>query len=291
MPLRVKKFIWFITGLLGIVLVLLGALLWPKPEMGKLEIDYLSVGQGDSILIKTPDGQKILLDGGPDNTVIQKLGEYLPFFDRKIDLMILTHPHSDHVTGLNEVLRRYQVGKILYTGALHTAPEYITWLGLIKDKKINLEIIKVKQIINLGDDLKLEILYPWRDFTNERVENLNDTSLVAKLVYKNNSFLFVGDAEALEEGEILADGANLKSDVLKVGHHGSATATSQAFLNAVTPKMAVIEVGGNNQFGHPHHVILQKLAAAGVKVYRTDLNGDVRMFSDGENISVTAEKE
>jgi len=255
---------------------------------GELEVDFLDIGQGDSILIKTPMGQNVLIDGGPDNTVITRLSENLPFWDQTIDLMVLTHPHDDHVFGLIDVIKRYNVKKIIYTGVIHSAPAYIAWLELIRDYKIPLVIIDRPQIIELGDSCKLDIIYPLESLLGKETANLNNSSLVIKLIYKNTSFLLTGDAEVEIENLLVErqDFASLRADVLKAGHHGSDTSSSQEFLSAVSPEIAVIQVGKENSFGHPSRRAIKRLERIGAIVYRNDLDGTVKIISDGEKIKV-----
>lgn len=251
-----------------------------------LEVDFLDVGQGDAELIQTPFGQNILIDGGPGDKALVSLGRALPWWDRKIDLMILTHPHDDHVTGLIEVLKRYEVKKILYTGVIHTAPNYIAWLETVRDKKIKLTIIDRPQTIELGENCRLEIIYPNKSLLGRTVENLNNSSIIARLVYKENKFLFMGDAEEVVEKELLEQKTDLKADVIKIGHHGSTTSTSEDFLWAVRPVIAVIEVGAENEFGHPNARIIKRLENIGVEILRTDLLGNIRLKSDGINVEI-----
>lgn len=251
-----------------------------------LAVDFLDVGQGDAVLIKATAGQNILIDGGPDKTVIKHLGENLAWWDKKIDLMILTHPHDDHVTGLIEVLKRYKVKRILYTGALHNAPNYITWLKTVRDKKVPLTVIGKEQTINLGRGAKLEILYPNDSLLNKGLADLNDSSLVIKLIYGANKFLLTGDSGEKIETILLASGADLGADVLKVAHHGSKFSSSQEFLDKVKPKIAVIEVGRDNDFGHPNLRIIKRLERLGAEIFRTDLSGTVMLASDGMKIKI-----
>ncbi|HEX9664903.1 MAG TPA: MBL fold metallo-hydrolase [Patescibacteria group bacterium] len=282
-----KNFTKLLSGLVLILGSLLTFTFFSAPsDQNQLQIIFFDVGQGDSILIKTPYQQKILIDGGPDTTVIEKLGKYLPFYDKEIDLMILTHPHADHVTGLVEVLERYQVNKILTSGAVHTSAAYLSWLSEIKNQNIPVEIADGYRLIELGEDLKLEILYPLLDFSGQAVDNLNNVSVVAKLVYKNNSFLLTGDAELEAEEALLASGLDLKADVLKVGHHGSSTSTSQLFLETVEPDIAVISAGRDNDYGHPSFRTIRRLDRFDAIVYRTDLDGDIELTSDGNNLNV-----
>lgn len=251
-----------------------------------LEVDFLAVGQGDAILIKTPAGQNILIDGGPGKTVINLLAENLPWRDRHIDLMILTHAHDDHVSGLIDVLKRYDVKKILYTGAAHNAPNYLAWLKLAMNKKTPLIIIDKKQTVNLGKGAKMEILYPDESFLDKTLEDLNQSSIVITLSYGQNKFLLMGDAGEEIEKKLIASGADLSADVLKIGHHGSQYSSSQDFLDKVNPEVAVIEVGEGNDFGHPSLRIIKRLERIGAEILRTDLNGTVKITSDKIKIQV-----
>jgi len=274
--------------ILGIAAVIVAMLLfWFSYQAPKnLEVDFLDVGQGDAILIKTPSGQNILIDGGPDKSVIKRLGENLPWWDKQIDLMVLTHPHDDHVTGLIDILKRYRVKKILYTGVVHDAPNYLTWLKLVRDKKIPLVIIDKKQTINLSEELKMEILYPDESLLNKNLSDLNDSSIIIKLIYGQNKFLLTGDASDKVEKILLANSADLSADVLKVAHHGSGYSSSQEFLEKVKPLTAVITVGEDNDFGHPNLRTIMRLKRVGAEIFRTDKNGTIRLFSDGLEIKV-----
>ncbi|MDD5032332.1 MAG: ComEC/Rec2 family competence protein [Patescibacteria group bacterium] len=251
----------------------------------ELEVDFLDVGQGDAILIKSPFGQNILVDGGPDSKVIEELGKNLPFWDKRIDLMVLTHPHDDHATGLIEVMKRYSVKKILYTGIVHSAPNYLEWLEEIRERKIPLVIIDRPQKITLGDNCYLELIYPTKSFLARETDNLNNSSIVAKLVYEETKFLLIGDAETEVEKELLVSGTDLSSQVLKTGHHGSDTSSGEEFLEAVSPEFAIIAVGKDNDFGHPSLRILKRLERTGTEILRTDLDGTIVLVSDGERIS------
>jgi competence protein ComEC len=189
------------------------------------------------------------------------------------------------VTGLVEVLRRYKVKKILMTGVSYTAAYYKAFLAEIKKQNIPVEIIKGPEQINLGQNLKMEVLFPLADLEGESVSNLNDTSIVTKLIYLHDSFLFEGDAEKVVEDQLIADKDDLSANVLKVAHHGSSTATSQEFLEVVRPQVAVISVGKNN-YGHPAPSTLDRLLQNNVKVLRTDQGGTIAIDSDGEQITI-----
>jgi len=251
-----------------------------------LAVDFLDVGQGDAILIKAPAGQNILIDGGPDKTVIKRLGENLAWWDKTIDLMILTHPHDDHVTGLIEVLKRYQVKKILYTGVSHNAPNYLSWLKAARARKAPLLIIDKEQTVNLGGGAKLEIIYPAASLLDKVVADLNDSSLVMKLVYGETSILLTGDAGEEIEKKLIDSGADLSAEVLKVGHHGSEFSTTEGFLNKVKPGLAVICVGRDNDFGHPNGRIIKRLKRSGAAILRTDQAGTIKLASDGKEVKI-----
>lgn len=257
-----------------------------------LQVNFFDVGQGDAALIITPGGKTILVDGGPGDTVLSKLGQALPLGQKKIDTMILTHPHADHLEGLIPVLKRYAVGEVYYTGATHTTSEFFEWLTLVKNKNIPMRIIKKPEVVELDSGVKLSFLYPDGDLTKDFVppqapgekDNLNNTSIVFKLTYNQTSFLFMGDAEVPVEERLLKNKVDLKADVLKAGHHGSHSSTSEEFLNAVKPRMAILSAGRNNDYGHPHLRTLRRLERHNIQIYRTDTMGDIKLVSDGEKI-------
>ncbi len=246
-----------------------------------LNVYYLDIGQGDSILIRATGGEKMLIDGGPDDKVLSKLGEKLGPLDHKIDALVLTHPHADHLSGLVKVLERYEVGAVYSSGALHTSNDFIKWLQLIKEKKPRFEVVKAGDKIALGD-LSFNVLYPLEDLTGQSIENLNNSSVVMKLEYQAVKMLFTGDAEKEDEEKMLAAGADLSSDILKAGHHGSATSTTKEFLEAIAPKLTVISSAAGNSYGHPSPRVLNRLEDIGSKIWRTDKDGDLQIrVADG----------
>ena len=251
------------------------------PIAADLKIDFFSVGQGDSELIVTPGGEDILVDGGPDKTVIQKLGQYLPFDDRTIEYVILSHPHSDHVNGLAEVLKRYTVKEVIMTGAVHTAPDYLEFLSLIKEKNIPTLIIEQPQDLVI-DGIRLQFLEPTKSYQGLQPPDMNNSSIVFKLDYVSTTALFMGDFEN-EESLVVSSSAVLKTDLLKVGHHGSTNANSKDFLVKADPQYAVIEVGQGNSYGLPNYRTIYYLQQLGAQVFRTDQDGDVKFESDGKN--------
>jgi len=256
-----------------------------------LEVTFFDVGQGDAIFIETPQNHQILIDGGPTSMILEKLGKEMPFYDRTIDLIILTHPEHDHIAGLIEVFKRYKIDNILWTGVLRDTNEYQEWQQVLlkeQDKeKAKIYIARAGQKITWSGchpDQYMEVLFPFENLEGQKIENTNNTSIVSKLIFNENSFLFTGDSYKSVEKKLLEK--MIDSDVLKVGHHGSKTSTSEEFLKEVSPEIAVISVGKENHYGHPHPETLAVLNKHDIKVIRTDQKGDIRIISDGSNLSI-----
>lgn len=245
-----------------------------------VEIDFFDVGQGSAVFIDAPGGNQVLIDGGPSSIILSKLGKAMPFLDRRLELVILTHPDSDHLNGLIEALKHYSVGMIMETGLADSSLEYQIWRKLIQEKKIPVVLARAGQLVKIADNLGLKILYPLASLENQSFKQTNKGSLVAKLFYGKNTFLLTGDVEEMTEQILLWSGVDLGADILQVGHHGSKSSTSQEFLEAVAPQIAVIQVGAKNKYGHPHQEVLERLA--GNKILRTDLFGDIIFSCDLE---------
>ena len=246
-----------------------------------LEVNFFDVGQGDAIFIQTPQRYQILIDGGPDPKIIEKLTQEMPFWDRTIDLIILTHPHRDHMAGLIEVLKRYKVENILWTGVMQETSEYNEWKNLIKNEGAKIFIAHAFQKITTPTTV-LNVLYPFENLEGKRVKNINNTSIVSKLVFGEISFLFTGDIYKSVEKKLMKTGIELNAEVLKVSHQGSKTSSSEEFIEVVGPKIAVVQCGKNNKYGHPHLEVLATLEKYGIKVLRTDEQGDIKILSDGK---------
>ena len=261
---------------------------WKANKAKFLEVSFFDVGQGDAILIETPQGHQILIDGGPDSTILEKLKKEMPFWDRSIDIVILTHPESDHLTGLIEVLKRYKVDFIIWTGVKRETKKWYLWKEVLeKEKEEGAKVVlgKAGQKI-MASETSIFIIYPFENLEEKLIKDSNNTSIVSKLVYGESTFLFTGDIYQKAEKEILEKNYNLSANVLKVAHHGSKSSSSRDFIENVSPRWATISVGKNNPYHHPHPEVLKILKEAGVKVLRTDEKGDIKFFSDGKHCSV-----
>lgn len=249
-----------------------------------LIIHFFDVGQGDGIFIELPNHVQVLIDGGPTSAILAKLGDVMPFWDHTIDLVILTHPHADHVDGLIDVLKRYNVGMVIESGAAYATPDYNEWNRLLKEKNISVVYARRGQKIALSDISILDILSPTKELAGARFTNIHDSMVVSKLSYGSTTALLMGDTEAPIEYELMGSGIPLGADVLKIGHHGSKTSSTQGFLNAVHPRIAVISVGRKNRYGHPRQEVIDRIFAAGILLFRTDTDGDVELMSDGNRV-------
>lgn len=246
------------------------------------KIHFIDVGQADCIFIQLADGKTILIDGGnkDDAAVIDNYLQSLKV--EKIDYLIATHPHEDHIGSLPFIIKNYDIGAVYMPKVTANTKIFEDLLNAIKAKglKINTAAAGVKLIDS--QDTKLSLLAP----NGTQYDEANEYSAVAKLVYKNTSFLFTGDAEAVSEKEMLKAGYDVKADLLKVGHHGGRTSTNIDFLRRVAPKYAVISVGKDNDYGHPHKETLDRLQQFGIQVFRTDELGTIVVTSDGSKISI-----
>jgi len=252
-----------------------------------LKVIFLDVGQGDSIFIETPEHFQVLIDGGPDNTVLSRLGAIMPVWDFTIDLVILTHPQADHMNGLKEILNRFNVGAIwVNTVSPQHLPLYHGFLQNAVLEKISVETVAAEKRLILNSGVTFSVLWPEVDSVVSFQKNLNNTSLVVKLEYGSISFLFTGDIEEPVE-HMLADGnKKLRSQVLKVPHHGSKTSSSTKFLESIHPAYAIISSGKENNFGHPSPNVIRRFQRYGTHVLRTDELGDITILSDGDRITV-----
>lgn len=269
------------------VLIIANFLVWVAVlghREGKLEVSFLDIGQGDAIFIETPSHKHVLLDGGPNKKVLAELGKLMSFGDKRIDVMIESHPDKDHIGGLLEVVSRYDVGIFLEPG-VESENSLDDELHLrLENKKVDTLLARRGQIINFGDGVKLIILFPNTDVSKWET---NDASIVAKLVYGEESFLLTGDSTMKAENILLnLNSTILKSSVLKVGHHGSKTSTSRAYAEAVSPTYAIISAGKDNSYGHPHQITLDTLRSVGSQILSTIDLGTITLETDGKILKI-----
>ncbi|BAI62201.1 conserved hypothetical protein [Methanocella paludicola SANAE] len=251
-----------------------------------VEVHFIDVGKGDSILVKAGD-RCMLVDGGRPSEG-PKLVSYLKSQGvTSIDIMVATHPHADHIGGLLDVLREIPVKEVLDSGISQPTRTYESYLTLIDQKNIPYTVAEAGQTFDLGSDVKVEVLAP---FEVRNDGGINENSIVLKVEHKNVTFLLTGDAGIPEERQLLESGHSLKSDVFKVPHHGSGYSADQEFISAVSPEVSIIEVGPN-PYGHPTRRMLALLEESGSVIYRTDLNGNVVVRSDGTGFTVVPQFE
>ena len=277
----IKALLLFIC--IGCLFSILNTQVTCETPKGSFWIEYIDVGQGDSVLVQC-DGHYMLIDGGPSKasstiyTILKKSGiSYL-------DYIIATHPDSDHIGGLSGALNYAKVGTCFCPVNDYETKTFKSLIKYLGKQNVGITYPKVNESILLGS-AKVTFLGP---ITIS--DDSNNSSIVVRVEYGNTSFLFMGDAEYEEENEILHAGRDIKSDVIKLGHHGSASSTSEALINAVNPKYAIISVGKNNSYGHPTNEVLNRVSAHGIKIYRTDLNGDITIYSDGNKVDILCEK-
>lgn len=247
---------------------------------GIMKVNYIDVGQGDSILVQV-NNKNLLIDAGPKSSK-DKLMDYLNKLNiKKLDYVIATHPHEDHIGGMSYIIDKYEVEKFYAPKVEHTTKTFERMIDSLKNKGLNINVIKEgTNSIDLGENTKVEVFSSGKDTYN----NLNNYSPIMRVEFYNNSFLFTGDAEKEVEKEVLEKGYNLKSDVLKFGHHGSSTSTTEEFFKAVNPSIGVIQLGKDNDYGHPHKETLEIIKKNQLTVYRTDKDSNIVLVSDGNKI-------
>ena len=248
-----------------------------------LKVHYLDVGQGDSIFVELPNNETMLIDAA-ESYQSENIINYLKNLNyQKIDYVIGTHPHTDHIGGLKNIINTFEIGKIYMPKVVSTTKTYESLLMAIKDKNLKINTAKAGTSIIDTDTLKINILAP----NNSTYTELNNYSAVTKITYGTTKFLFMGDAEKLSENEIKE---NVTADVIKIGHHGSNTSSSIDFIKKVNAKYGIISVGLNNKYNLPKEETITNWENSGTKIYLTSTNGTIRASSDGTNIKIESEK-
>ncbi|MEK7500897.1 MAG: MBL fold metallo-hydrolase [Patescibacteria group bacterium] len=269
----------FVLGMLLFAVVLIFYAVWQKDNQ-PTQVVFLDVGQGDAMLASLPGDVQILVDAGPSGELASKLSRYLPFYDRDIELAVLTHPHADHLRGFLEIFKNYNVKNFIFSGASYSSRVYADFMEALKKEGGNVYLARTGDIISYEGRPILKILSPDKTALGQDFKKIHEANIVSQLELGNKKFLLMGDAEEGLESALIAriasDATNAIADVdvLKVGHHGSKTSTSQKLLQAVKPEEAVIQVG-RNSYGHPTPAVLGRLKQIGAKIFRTDQIGDV----------------
>lgn len=269
------------------ILVVANLFIWAlvyKNESGVLTVAFLNIGQGDAIYIETPHGNQMLVDGGPDRSVLALLGKQMSFWDRSIDVVLATHPDKDHIGGLPDVLRRFRVGYIVDPGLEGTTGTFAAFRTYSNEEHATRVTARRGQRIVLDQDISFDILYPDRDVTDFES---NTASIVGVLHYGNESFLLTGDSpQKIERYLVALDPNALDVDVLKLGHHGSRTSTSREFLFAASPQYAIVSAGKDNRYGHPHKEVVDLVHEQGATILSTIDKGTIVFKTDGSRLWV-----
>lgn len=277
-----------ISSIIGITVVLLAGYFGidltqdsKVPKDSKLMISYIDVGQGDAAYIKV-NGNDILIDAGPRSNSKELLEQLKAKNIDDFELVIATHPHEDHIGGMVDVFKEYEVKAFYSPKITHTTKTYENLVKAVKDEGLKTKELKGGMVIDLGEGAKFEVFTPQKS----EYEELNDYSPIMKLSFGDTSYLFTGDAEKLAEEEALAKyKTSLDSDVIKFGHHGSSSSSSNAFIEAVSPKYGIISCAKDNKYGHPHRETLDIIKKYNIKTFRTDTDGEIILTSDGKSIN------
>lgn len=256
-----------------------------ESNLSVVEVNFFDVGEGDSILIEMPKSNQILIDGGPSRNVVEKIAKEMPLLDNKIEMVVLSHPDKDHITGLFEIFDTFEVERVLMPkieGELASKNLYLNFKRRLKEEGSEVIFAKQGQKISFPGEVYFFIFWPKENFSSKETNNF---SVVGKLIFGKISFLFTGDIPEKIEKELVRENFNLQSSVLKIAHHGSKHSSSEEFLNFVKPLLAVISVGKNN-YGHPSNEVLERLEKYDIKTARTDGEGDIKIITDGEGLKL-----
>jgi len=265
--------------IIGVILLLLILFFSLNKNNNNLMVSFLDIGQGDAILIQAPTGQNILIDGGADNKLLSEIAKNLPWWERKIDYLIISHYHADHIMGLMELLNKYEVEHILTTGHQPTDDFlYQIWIDALTAHNLRETIVQPGEKFILNNNLSWQVL-----LADGYHEDYNENSLVMRLRFGRIDYLFMGDLPSTQESKLLQSPFILESEIFKVGHHGSQYSSGQDFLAAVSPELCIIQSGQGNKFGHPHQEALDRLRTIGCQIEQNQFRGTINIISDGQN--------
>ncbi len=246
-----------------------------------ISVIYVDVGQADCEVIMLPNGINVIIDAGKNDTEDELVEKLRGYGIKRFDYVIATHPHEDHIGGMDKVIDSFEIGCVYMPDASSNTDTFNDMLNSIENK--NIRVVKAKAGVSVIDEENINMVFVAPN--SDKYEETNNYSAVLRLTYGKRSFLFTGDAESASEKEMLKNGMDISADVLKVGHHGSSTSSTKDFIKAVNPEYAIIEVGEGNSYGHPHDEILDVLE--GIEIYRTDIHSDITVKCDGVDIKIT----
>lgn len=269
--------------------LVVGLWMGPRPAAWAdepLRVEFLAVGQGDATLIVSPTGKTVLVDGGPPERAESLLSALRARKRQSIDLVVLTHRHADHLGGLTAVVRGFEVRMFMDAPFPHPTPLYAMLVRALEEKKVPVRQAQVGRIVDLGGETRLMVLAPIEPLITGSRSDVNANSVVLRLDHGRVRVLLAGDAESTTERRLLAEGVDVRATVLKLAHHGSRFSSTFSFLQAVQPEVAIVSAGLGNRYGHPHPQTLDRLAKAGMRIYRTDVDGSITLTSDGRGYQI-----
>lgn len=255
----------------------------------KLEVSFLDIGQGDAILITTPSGKQMLIDGGATHKVLEELTHHISYFDRTIDVMVATHPDADHVTGLIPVLEKFRVDTIVLSPSTGHTGIYDDVKKHVEEEGADVHIGARGDVVDFGDGVIARILYPSKNYV-EKKDDTNDASVSMVITYRDESFLVTGDLPTTEEGELIRAGLQRHITVYKAGHHGSKFSSGQQLLSYIKPEYTVISAGKENKYGHPNPEAIERLQKYSKEILSTIEKGAITFVTDGKSMEVVADK-
>lgn len=276
----------FCVGITIIFILITGIALLENGKVKKLEVSFLDVGQGDAILLTTPSGKQMLVDGGATNAILEQVAKHSSYFDHTLDVMVATHPDSDHVTGLIPILKKYTVATIVTSNVDGSTEIFSDLKQKINEEGSTVYVAQKGDVIDFGDGVTVAVLYP----KNIIAKDTNDGSVSVVVTYGEHSFLLTGDLSSTYEPQLIGGGLPKNITVYKAGHHGSRTSSGETLLSYIKPEYTVISAGVDNDYGHPHKETLERLQTYTKEILSTIDKGAITFISDGRLLTVTTEK-